>query len=477
MRLPRIGKAHVPRRRIIEYELPEWHEPYRDYARFKVAYGGRASSKTWTFAHLLVLRAVNEPIRVACCRQFGSSLDISAKRAIEVAIHRLGLSSRFKVYNRTIRGANGSFFFFRGLERNPGEIRGWEDVDIVWVEEAQYLKEMVARVLVDTIRKHRSELWFSFNPENRTDWVYQRFVEFRRPGDLVRLVNWRDNPWFPDEAEQERVADLDTNPDLYNYIWEGAPNDGAGDTRVLPYKLLLACVKAYRLGLHKKATALRGYGGLDIADGGNNQNALCIRKGPVIEYVDRWYAQAQGFLLPTAQRADRAVRERQVTTLNFDASGVGSPIRADFERLNAAARAGGAANTNYRLEPVIFGGAVKGPDRRYSYGISNEMRFAKRNAQLGFALRLRALRTVRLLRGKDVNPDTCLFISDKIPRLSHYLAELSQPLWRDNPVTGKTEIDKRGMTVNGKDMPSPDMYDATAAAFAQDSASGLRARV
>ena len=60
-----------------------------------------------------------------------------------------------------------------------------------------------------------------------------------------------------------------------------------------------------------------------------------------------------------------------------------------------------------------------------------------------------------------------------IPRLEQYLAELTQPRYRTNPVTGKLQIDKRG----DENEKSPDSYDATALAFARDSDAGLRARL
>ena len=90
------------------------------------------------------------------------------------------------------------------------------------------------------------------------------------------------------------------------------------------------------------------------------------------------------------------------------------------------------------------------------------------------ALRLRANRTVRLLGGaQDVDPLECLFIRDDIPQLETFLAELSAPIRRVNPTTGKWELDKRGGDENAK---SPDRFDAACLSFARDSDGGLRAR-
>lgn len=40
-------------------------------------------------------------------------------------------------------------------------------------------------------------------------------------GSLVVKANWRDNPWFTPELEQERLDCLRMQPDQYDHIWEG----------------------------------------------------------------------------------------------------------------------------------------------------------------------------------------------------------------------------------------------------------------
>ena len=102
--------------------------------------------------------------------------------------------------------------------------------------------------------------------------------------------------------------------------------------------------------------------------------------------------------------------------------------------------------------------------------ITNKDRFARRNIQMAFAVRHRARRTVRLLAGEDIDPNACLFIDPDMPHVEEYLEEMVRPIWRDNPTTGRTELDKRGKE-NEK---SPDRFDATCFAFAADSEDGIR---
>jgi phage terminase large subunit len=73
-----------------------------------------------------------------------------------------------------------------------------------------------------TIRAPGSELWFSWNARRKTDAVD---VMLRGPeiptGAIVVNANWRDNPWFTAELEQERLDCLRMQPDQYDHIWEG----------------------------------------------------------------------------------------------------------------------------------------------------------------------------------------------------------------------------------------------------------------
>ena len=441
--------------------MPKWSSTFALPAPYKSAYGGRASGKTTAFARLLAAQAYQEPLNIMCCREFQSSIDASAKAALEKAIFDLGLSGAFRILTHEIRGLNGSRFRFRGVERGREEIRGWEGVDRVWVEEAQRLTEATATVLVPTVtRKPGCEVWFSWNPVARSDWVWQRFVVSPRESDVVRMVNWRDNPWFPAGSVEEREQCLRETPELYDHIWEGKPDD-AGATRVLPYSLLELCVEA---GKRAEWTA-RFEGeyveiGLDVADTGDNFNALAIRRGPLLAHVEKWASPTLG---RTARRADRIAREVGAARVHYDAGGVGAGVRSYFAEMGD--------DRPYSTRPEIFGSAVKGPKTTYSYKLDNTQFFARRNAQLGWALRLRALATQRLLNGEDVELERCLLISPKIERMGELLSQLAQPEYRENEVSGKIEIAKRD-----EDEASPDLYDAAILAFARDSANGLRAR-
>jgi phage terminase large subunit len=198
--------------------------------RYKVAYGGRGSGKSWSMARALLIKAANEPTRVLCAREIQRSIKQSVHTLLNDQIQSLGLGQFYEVLETEIRGLNGSTFSFTGLATNTVEsIKSFEGCDIVWVEEAQTVSKKSWDILIPTIRKPDSEIWVSFNPNIDTDDTYKRFVIEPPENARVVKVNYTDNPWFPEVLEIERLHSIKTNPD-YENIWLGeckAAVDGA----------------------------------------------------------------------------------------------------------------------------------------------------------------------------------------------------------------------------------------------------------
>jgi len=202
-------------------EIPEKLECLLEDHRYKIVYGGRGSSKSWTVARVLLAIGRRKKIRVLCAREFQNSISDSVHALLSDQIKALGLEDFYTVQNTTIFGSNGTEFLFAGLKHNVTKIKSFEGVDICWVEEAQTTSKSSWDVLIPTIRKPDSEIWVTFNPELDTDETYKRFVVLPPANAKVVKVNWSDNPWFPqvlqDEMEDLKARDMDA----YLNVWEG----------------------------------------------------------------------------------------------------------------------------------------------------------------------------------------------------------------------------------------------------------------
>jgi phage terminase large subunit len=202
-------------------------EPYR----YKIAYGGRGSGKSWAFARALLIQAAEQPLRVLCAREVQRSIKQSVHTLLVEQIQQLGLGYFYTVTESEIRGLNGSVFSFTGLAQHTVEsVKSFESVNRCWVEEAQTVSKKSWDILIPTIRAPGSEIWVSLNPDLDTDETYTRFVLNDPPNAFKVEINYPDNPWFGGELELERQYCLRSDPKSYDNIWMGKPKtvvDGA----------------------------------------------------------------------------------------------------------------------------------------------------------------------------------------------------------------------------------------------------------
>ena len=205
----------------LDIRVTKKFRPFLEPHRYKVAYGGRGSGKSWAIAHLLVLQAYTQPTRILCAREIQKSIDTSVIQLLADTIRRMGLSRFFEVQRQQIIGNNGSLFLFSGLAQNVSKLKSMEGINRVWVEEAEQVSAASWETLIPTIRTPGSEIWVSFNPRRDDDDTYQRFVLAPPPDSYVVKVNFFDNPWFPEELEKERAYLQSVDKELYRHVYEG----------------------------------------------------------------------------------------------------------------------------------------------------------------------------------------------------------------------------------------------------------------
>jgi phage terminase large subunit len=211
-------------RERIEFDIPH---PFTDDflftpASYKVAYGGRGSAKSTSFARALIATAVSEKHLILCTREFQNSISDSVHRLLGNSINAMGLSKYFDIQKATIIcPVTGSEFIFKGLRRNAEEIKSTEGVTRCWVAEARSTSEDSWTFLDPTIRTEGAEVWVDLNPDQEDDPTYKRFIINPPPGSIVRKVSWRDNPYFPKRLDELRRHMLRTDPEAYDWVWEG----------------------------------------------------------------------------------------------------------------------------------------------------------------------------------------------------------------------------------------------------------------
>lgn len=185
--------------------------------------------------------------------------------------------------------------------------------------------------------------------------------------------------------------------------------------------------------------------GLDIADDGEDKNAIVIRKGAKVIFIDEWSG------LDTSQTTMRALeycRTYGVKHLNYDSIGVGAGVRGT---LNMVGHDG--INTNAISVAESPTNAAYGEKTRKDT-------FRNLKAELWWLMRDRFAKTSKYISGEDISEDEII----SIPNHGGLISELSQPLYFYNE-TGKIQIEpKKDMRKRG--IKSPNIADALMLCFA-----------
>lgn len=217
--------------RSLQIETAEVFVPLLDRARYKGAWGGRGSGKSHFFGDLLIEDCLSEPgnsgegMRAVCIREVQRDLAQSSKLLVETKLRARGITEAdgFKVFRELIATPGDGLIIFKGMnDYTADSIKSLEGFKRAWWEEAQTATLHSLNLLRPTLRAEGAERWFSWNPRRKTDPVDVMLRGAEKPtGAVVLQANWRDNPWFTSELEQERKDCLRTQPEQYPHIWEG----------------------------------------------------------------------------------------------------------------------------------------------------------------------------------------------------------------------------------------------------------------
>jgi len=206
-------------------------EPLLAPARYKGAYGGRGSGKSHFFAEKIIEDSIAEPgesgegMRSVCIREVQKDLAQSAKLLLEMKLRafNVGEADGFKVFRDVIATPGDGIIIFKGMnDYTADSIKSLEGFKRGWWEEAHTATAHSLTLYRPTLRADGAERWFSWNPRRKTDPVDYLFRGPERPSQSMSVrANWRDNPFFTTELEQERQDFMRMSPDQYGHVWDG----------------------------------------------------------------------------------------------------------------------------------------------------------------------------------------------------------------------------------------------------------------
>lgn len=214
---------------VAQIELPPKLVPvFEGEARSRFSFGGRGSGKTRSFALMTAVYGYRMSMagkrgQILCAREFMNSLSESSLEEIKSAILSVPwLADFYEISERTIKSRDGNIqYTFSGLRRSLDSIKSKARILLCWVDEAEALSGRAYDVLIPTVREVDSEIWITWNPESKYSATHERYRANPPKDSKGVMLNYTDNPWFPDVLEQTRIEDKEKRPDMYEHIWEG----------------------------------------------------------------------------------------------------------------------------------------------------------------------------------------------------------------------------------------------------------------
>lgn len=280
------------------------------------------------------------------------------------------------------------------------------------------------------------------------------------PAHRIFTFHWRQDPrkddaWYASETEKinnpiivAQEIDID-----YSASMEGG---------VIPSAWIDAAVDAHiKLGIKPTGDLCAA---LDVADEGQDMNALCGAHGIVVELVDDWSGKGAD-IFSTVMKAFLICDMRGYRLLKYDADGIGAGVRGDARIINEKRK-----DKKIEVDAFWGSGAVINPLGEDVPGRKNEDFFQNRKAQAWWSLRVRFQRTYRaIVEHMPFEPDELISISSQSgTKYLKLMTELAQPTFTQS-ASGKLMIDK--MPDGAR---SPNLADSCMIRFAKSERTKMR---
>lgn len=281
----------------------------------------------------------------------------------------------------------------------------------------------------------------------------------------VFVADWRDHPLKDQNWYDTRKARYEREGMSHIFAQEVDRNYAAAvSNTVMRYEWIEAAIDAHiklpwlqeALEQHKD----EWYAGLDVADEGNDRNALTLRQWVIWRDVQEWGERDPGV---SARKAILACREHSGNiSCQYDCIGVGSGVKTEYNRLT---------NDEHVVDPnkIPFipwnaGATVVHPFERIipddNESLQNKDFFDNLKAQAWWSLRTRFYKTYKAVtEGIKYNPDELISIDSNITLLEQLKKELIQP------TVGHSSRLKLLIEKKPNGMRSPNLADSGVMAF------------
>lgn len=187
--------------------VPKFYPLLFDYShRWEVYMGSAGSAKSYFITQKLILRCLNEKIKILVCRRTASTIRNTCFSLFKDVISKWKLTEFVKIRESdfNIKFPNSSEIIFMGLDEET-KLLSLNGIGTIFIEEAYEVPKAIVEQLNLRLRGNTAnkQMIMAFNPISKNHWLYD-FCEVNSPESFIYVHStYKDNPFLDDEYVHE----------------------------------------------------------------------------------------------------------------------------------------------------------------------------------------------------------------------------------------------------------------------------------
>ena len=187
--------------------VPKFYPLLFDYShRWEIYMGSAGSAKSYFITQKLILRCLNEKIKILVCRRTASTIRNTCFSLFKDVISKWKLTEFVKIRESdfNIKFPNGSEIIFMGLDEET-KLLSLNAIGTIFIEEAYEVPKSIVEQLNLRLRGNTAnkQMILAFNPISKNHWLYD-FCEVNPPESFIYVHStYKDNTFLDDEYVHE----------------------------------------------------------------------------------------------------------------------------------------------------------------------------------------------------------------------------------------------------------------------------------
>lgn len=180
---------------------PKFYPYLFDYSnRFEFYMGSAGSGKSYFITQKLIIRAINEPIRILVCRKYATTIRQTVFSLFCDVIRKWKLDKHVKINQSDYRITflhNGSEIIFTGLDEET-KLLSLNNIGSVFIEEVFEVEEELVEQLNLRMRgkTKNQQIIMAWNPISQDSWLYDFTVTHPPKSSVFIHSTYKDNPFL-----------------------------------------------------------------------------------------------------------------------------------------------------------------------------------------------------------------------------------------------------------------------------------------